>query len=42
MRFTLLRTILISTALLVIVENSGAVRVIPQEDAAAQRMDARK
>jgi tetratricopeptide (TPR) repeat protein len=42
MRFTLLRTILISTALLVVVENSGAVRVIPQEDAAAQRMDARK
>ena len=42
MRFTLLRTILISTALLVIVENSGAVRVAPQEDAAAQRMEARK
>jgi tetratricopeptide (TPR) repeat protein len=42
MRFTLLRTILISTALLVVVENSGAVRVVPQEDAAAQRMDARK
>jgi len=42
MRFTLLRTILISTALLVVVENSGAVRVAPQEDAAAQRMEARK
>jgi len=42
MSFTLLRAILIGTALLVVVENSGAVRVIPQEDAAAQRMDARK
>jgi tetratricopeptide (TPR) repeat protein len=42
MRFTLLRTILISTALLVVVENRGAVRVAPQEEAAAQRMEARK
>ena len=42
MSFTLLRAILIGTALLVVVENSGAVRVIPQEDAAAQRMEARK
>jgi tetratricopeptide (TPR) repeat protein len=42
MSFTLLRAILIGTALLVVVENSGAVRVAPQEDAAAQRMEARK
>lgn len=42
MRFTLLRTILLSVALLAIIESRAAVRAARQEDATAQRMEARK
>lgn len=42
MRSKLLRTILIGVALLVIIESRNAVLVARQEDATAQRMEARK
>jgi tetratricopeptide (TPR) repeat protein len=42
MRFTPLRTILISAALLTVIESSSAVRAARQQDATAQRMEARK
>jgi Tfp pilus assembly protein PilF len=42
MRFKLLRSILIGAALLVIVESRNAGLVAGQEDATAQRMEARK
>lgn len=42
MRFTLLRSILIGAALLVTIESRNAGLVARQEDATAQRMEARK